>query len=921
MSKAASGPASDSRALELRTPHGIAGTVAVIYKTTDHFRPYCYGTLVQRDLVLTSASCLYGQGEEIESLADASSLRVVFPQQPDREFAVDWRVSRGGQSTNHNLGLLRLEEEVPASIVGHPSPVFIGDLDDALQSGRFTLDEPLSVVFNIGSYTSSPAAIRRGTNVLTESFEIRTGFDWWTATRFPDGRHVSCRDWGGYPPEYCDLAFVASPIVPCGNPWSPGMNYCFPFGTSFSSGSGGEEWHTHGTKDAHYGAPLFVFDTVANRYTLLAIFDRKTHRDWWIGDELILWRFFANLNDGNPWHQEWDRLRSVTSPDPFGPDSDGDGIPDGWDNCPQVPNPDQADRDGTGVGDACDGCHDGSDRGTRNSNTHVEDAFSANSRTDVCDPVPLLRPRIPLPKLFEGEVPPQSTSGTGDHEVLNFTAQPVVGEGTWESSFDEKIGFRFCGCYDSDSGDRDEENCGARDSKFCNPRAAHMADNGWDPVEMDHHVQSTWETIPMEGGAPHTFKKLGRGLAGPFIHPSKFRWPWYAQATNSQIGSEVVEQQWSGGSTSYRSVYGYLATAVLDDGAERNYREQDPRWQKQLRVSMELQDLPRWRPGKITAPPVKELVTGCFPPDCITAIIDWMRLDLINPNPAAKLPGLLLPTAPDYKLLLNGNETHDITHRMTNAARELVDRVADKSRLFHSVEARGYLAALGVPSLGASMERDVPSIPKILHQTANGLDAFVAVQSLPLLISDDARAAYSASEHALFVLEEEGSAYGGQIMRYDFNDGSQTSHTSSSLGESKSPLSLTYDAKRSIAYVLDVASTGEARLLRHDLSSDETTVLWSTSYSNLYQTYALSMNEHGTTVFLTVAGAQGHHSWRIDAETGTFHGSMAGPETLLGHPVMGIHEPALLLLDHDNRFFSKALDEAEFVGQDVCYGL
>jgi Thrombospondin type 3 repeat len=35
-------------------------------------------------------------------------------------------------------------------------------------------------------------------------------------------------------------------------------------------------------------------------------------------------------------------------------DSDGDGVPDPIDNCPQKPNPEQADADGNGVGDACD---------------------------------------------------------------------------------------------------------------------------------------------------------------------------------------------------------------------------------------------------------------------------------------------------------------------------------------------------------------------------------------------------------------------------------------------------------------------------------------------------------------------------------------------------------------------------------------
>lgn len=36
------------------------------------------------------------------------------------------------------------------------------------------------------------------------------------------------------------------------------------------------------------------------------------------------------------------------------PDGDGDGVPDGADNCPQAANADQADSDGDGIGDACD---------------------------------------------------------------------------------------------------------------------------------------------------------------------------------------------------------------------------------------------------------------------------------------------------------------------------------------------------------------------------------------------------------------------------------------------------------------------------------------------------------------------------------------------------------------------------------------
>ena len=41
---------------------------------------------------------------------------------------------------------------------------------------------------------------------------------------------------------------------------------------------------------------------------------------------------------------------------PVGTDLDGDGTPNGTDNCPLIANQDQADTDGDGVGDACDDC-------------------------------------------------------------------------------------------------------------------------------------------------------------------------------------------------------------------------------------------------------------------------------------------------------------------------------------------------------------------------------------------------------------------------------------------------------------------------------------------------------------------------------------------------------------------------------------
>ena len=66
-------------------------------------------------------------------------------------------------------------------------------------------------------------------------------------------------------------------------------------------------------------------------------------------------------------------------------DSDGDGVPDASDNCPNTPNPSQADADGDGVGDACDNCPN-----TPNPNQADADSDGVGDACDNCpnDPGP-----------------------------------------------------------------------------------------------------------------------------------------------------------------------------------------------------------------------------------------------------------------------------------------------------------------------------------------------------------------------------------------------------------------------------------------------------------------------------------------------------------------------------------------------------
>jgi hypothetical protein len=76
------------------------------------------------------------------------------------------------------------------------------------------------------------------------------------------------------------------------------------------------------------------------------------------------------------------------------PDTDGDGVNDSVDNCPNAANPDQADLDDDGLGDACDPDKDG-DRHPNGSDNCPSDANPSQADNDgdgigtACDSVEL----------------------------------------------------------------------------------------------------------------------------------------------------------------------------------------------------------------------------------------------------------------------------------------------------------------------------------------------------------------------------------------------------------------------------------------------------------------------------------------------------------------------------------------------------
>ncbi|MFT3692800.1 MAG: thrombospondin type 3 repeat-containing protein [Kofleriaceae bacterium] len=101
-------------------------------------------------------------------------------------------------------------------------------------------------------------------------------------------------------------------------------------------------------------------------------------------------------------------------------DRDGDGVPDGIDNCPDKANSDQADEDKDGVGNACDNC------------PHIANADQANADEDgvgdVCDPRPTAADKIVffLPFDAQSEITDWNIAGTNaDFTVANSQLQQV----------------------------------------------------------------------------------------------------------------------------------------------------------------------------------------------------------------------------------------------------------------------------------------------------------------------------------------------------------------------------------------------------------------------------------------------------------------------------------------------------------------
>jgi cysteine-rich repeat protein len=110
-----------------------------------------------------------------------------------------------------------------------------------------------------------------------------------------------------------------------------------------------------------YTSNLFAFELVDPATLLMRIGSSPNVPDHTASNDLLMYQGTFGLAPVGDWSFLFDGDSAGINGESLQalalvPDGDGDGVPDGIDDCPAVANPGQEDADADGVGDACDAC-------------------------------------------------------------------------------------------------------------------------------------------------------------------------------------------------------------------------------------------------------------------------------------------------------------------------------------------------------------------------------------------------------------------------------------------------------------------------------------------------------------------------------------------------------------------------------------
>lgn len=612
-------------------------------------------------------------------------------------------------------------------------------------------------------------------------------------------------------------------------------------------------------------------------------------------------------------------------------DTDGDGIGNQCDTCP-LPNPysmcfgdsDCAargagvcimdplpgtigsgrcshpdDTDGDGIPDACDGCPLLPNDSDRNSNALAEEreqqlnpALQIPALPDACDPVPILR--LPKQKVQE-------------FSVLLTTHQPVVGFTSLgrpaasdpHVTTQQRIGYRYCGCYHPETGDELAlEDCvGPGTVRPCSWSAPA---GGNSPEWVIPTLVSLAGPVLDAGGytTPQPFTTFSEAEYSPL-------WSWLADLTAGTIPGA--------GGTSHGARFTTTSGSVVSarDGSA------------ELRDVFSQLHVPGWAlfPDGLPAPQ-PSAPAACNGMGCLSWINPQLWLldpDLFDFGELFRTPVILGRSGADVLAWTEGRAVRITSSVPTSLAAAVGDPTlawlnpVEPSAQLRRLPGRAGLHAAIVPrDIGPVIQvRQVERTPTGLSEGRRfdddiGLATATTSEPLGPRPRTNTQAVLSGAEHSVYFVggvDTETGAPAQSIWRYDLAS-SGWYHLLGNADEvpSSHVLSVAFDSQAQRLYVLDVNDdvTGKnfqrARLLEFDIGADTGKVLLTWPYVPIADRHFITVAGDGS-VLLFLGKKNVFLTYRLQVGPGgpKWRGVHTAPGRLLGPPVMGEHEPFVAL--------------------------
>ncbi len=911
------------RSESLTSAESVAGAVVEI-RSSSLPGGTCSGTLVSRDRVLTTAACAYVETSP-GNFAPIEDLEIVLHQEPD----VSYSVRASFQVQSSKLTVLVLSAEVPESTVELVPPLFAGPIQDALGS-RLDPDSGVLVGHGPTCVGCSDHGVRR-MGRINQPVQVCSGLDPSCGIPETDNLLVAHLD-----------ANMGAQLYSFGDEGSPLFLRDSNVGGYVLVGILRQR-ATVGTNPVAWDflGKFAASDTSPDHWTFLQSL-------WLVGDQV---QFVPSGQTPPPgsepllgWDEDGDRVLDASDNCP--PEHCIDlGLP-----ITDCFNPDQLDSNFNGIGDVCDELDLGSggsggdggsggtggtggnddDQGSHckdvdeadwlevlppgatftwnctnpfdfvllkddrirlmnalvtpppdggidpglllfvghgNSNMHAEMSLRSPTEKDTCDPVPILRMpgvrwRI---SLRNGVIHERSNS-------LRFEADPWIGSRTFRSAC-QKVDFLFCDC---------TENGKAVDFDTCFEKG---------PCTLPWSLNNNWK-----GGlsvAARTKKfHFKEGIQMPL---ERFTWFWAADANSGKIPASLhPDNIWS--------ARGLLASVVNYDMSQSH---RDRYYGGRLRFTVVPVELGPGSPfpGVIVAPDpdlgwnrLLDLVKG---ENAFGFLLPGYWERKVHPlygGHSMGMPLFVEPTKGKVVAWLDGAEAVDVEDGLSDALRAAI-KGPESPRLIHPVEPIGFLDYFELPITSVAIDRGGPQ-PYRARIVGSSLGSWKVdfrsdFAELRVPFHANARYAYSALKQVLFAAGG-GVVPNGRLARFDFLQGTMTTvHLGISTEE---VVALAYDVWSESLFLLD--SNGPTiRLLRHDLRSGTTKILWTVPSRNRIDSH-LTITEFGDIV-LTVEKEGAYRVCLLDPETGGHRATREGVGTLASGPVMGRDMLYLPVVDDD----------------------